>query len=103
MRDKQPSHVEAEAAIAAMHNRGSITIPTAVILALISAATGLGGAWLTGPHSTSEQTAKDCRDAREGVTQLQADARARDEHARKFEADVTTTLSVLLVRTDKLR
>ncbi len=102
-RGKLPSHVEIEQAAAAMHRNGSVTIPTAIVLAALSTASALGVAWLTGEHGASGATAKDCREAREGVAQLQADARSRDEHARKFEQDVTTTLSMLLIRTDKLR
>ncbi len=101
----KPEFTEVEsptATAAALHFRGhgwSLTVP----VALIAAALGAFGFSAARPAATSELTAKDCREAREAVTQLQADARSRDEHARKFEQDVTTTLSLLLVRTDKLR
>jgi hypothetical protein len=102
----KPEFVETETTTAlteALKNKGHVTIPTAVVLAAISAASAFGIAWLNASHTPSAQLAESCKKAEEGVTQLQADARRRDEHAQKFEQDVTTTLSLLLIRTDKLR
>lgn len=80
----QPSQAEIEAAVSAMHGR-ALTVPVAIVLALITAGTSLGVAYLTIPRPAHGEPASlpanvatqaDVREVREDVAQLRREFRA---------------------------